>query len=68
MDKAHFQECAIDMLTGMFGEESVGKFVKSDKININVSDVEAVVNFVTLVRLSKVTCFNYYVVSRFHES
>lgn len=49
MDKTHFQECVLDMLSEMFGEDCVGKIVKADKLQINVNNIEATVNLITCV-------------------
>jgi len=49
VDKAHFQECVLDMLNEMYGEDSVGKLVKADKIQLDVNGVEATVNLNTCV-------------------
>ncbi|XP_067928794.1 cleavage and polyadenylation specificity factor subunit 3-like isoform X2 [Watersipora subatra] len=47
MDKSHFQECALDMLTEMFGEDCIGKLVKGDKVQLVVNDIQATVNINT---------------------
>lgn len=49
VDKTHFQECVLDMLSEMFGEDCVGKLVKGDKIQITVNEVEAIVNITSCV-------------------
>ena len=52
VDKTHFQECVLDMLGEMFGEDCVGKLVKSDKVQITVNGVEATVNMTSCVSIS----------------
>ena len=49
VDKTHFQECALDMLSEMFGEDCVGKLVKSDRVSLTVNDTEATLNLTTCV-------------------
>ncbi|XP_015903768.1 cleavage and polyadenylation specificity factor 73 [Parasteatoda tepidariorum] len=48
VDKMHFTECLMEMLAEMFGEESVSKIVRSDKLSVIVNDKCAVVNVRTL--------------------
>lgn len=48
VDRPHFQECILDMLTQMFGEESVGNRM-GDQITISVNNITATVNLNTMV-------------------
>lgn len=44
VDKTHYQECVLDMLSEMFGEDCIGKLVKSDRVQITVNGMEASLN------------------------
>ncbi|XP_069132461.1 cleavage and polyadenylation specificity factor subunit 3-like [Argopecten irradians] len=48
VDRGHITECLIEMFTDMFGTESVGKFIKGDKMTITIDDNTAIINIDTL--------------------
>ena len=44
IDRAHFQECLIEMLEEMFGGESVSKIVQNNRITVEVDQKVAVIH------------------------
>ncbi|XP_005109022.1 cleavage and polyadenylation specificity factor subunit 3 [Aplysia californica] len=48
IDRAHFQECLLEMLAEMFGSESTSKLVQRDRVTVTVDDKVAVVNIDSL--------------------
>lgn len=52
MDRMHFKECLIEMLQEMFGEDSVPKIFKGEKLFVTVDGKKAHVDLMTL----NVTC------------
>ncbi|KAL5006926.1 hypothetical protein ScPMuIL_015732 [Solemya velum] len=48
VDKSHIQECLLEMLTDMFGADSISKLIKGDKITVTVDDCQATVSLDTL--------------------
>ncbi|XP_054716076.1 cleavage and polyadenylation specificity factor 73-like [Uloborus diversus] len=48
MDKMHFTECLMEMLSEMFGEDSVSKIVRGKKVSVTVNGKKAVINVDTL--------------------
>ncbi|KAF4519085.1 hypothetical protein B566_EDAN001677 [Ephemera danica] len=52
MDRMHFKECLIEMLQEMFGEESVPKIFKGEKLYVSVDGKKANIDLVDL----NVTC------------
>uniref|UniRef100_A0ABD2WL54 Cleavage and polyadenylation specificity factor subunit 3 n=1 Tax=Trichogramma kaykai TaxID=54128 RepID=A0ABD2WL54_9HYME len=48
MDKMHFKECLIEMLQEMFGEDSVPKIFKGDKLYVTVDKKKAHIDLMTL--------------------
>ncbi|CAL4121651.1 unnamed protein product, partial [Meganyctiphanes norvegica] len=51
-DKMHFKECLIELLQEMFGEESVPKLFKGEKLYVTVNNVKANIDLATM----NVTC------------
>lgn len=49
MDRMHFKECLIEMLQEMFGEESVPKIFKGEKLYVTVDGKKANIDLVNLV-------------------
>ena len=49
MDLMHFKECLIEMLQEMFGEDSVPKIFKGEKLYVTVDGKKANVDFSKLV-------------------
>lgn len=49
MDRMHFKECLIEMLQEMFGEDSVPKIFKGEKLYVTVDGKKANIDFVKLV-------------------
>lgn len=52
LDRMHFKECAIEMLQEMFGEESVPKIFKGDKLHVTVDEKRADIDLLNM----KVKC------------
>ncbi|KYB26686.1 Cleavage and polyadenylation specificity factor 73-like Protein [Tribolium castaneum] len=52
VDRMHFKECLIEMLQDMFGEDSVPKMFKGEKLYVTVNDKKADIDLSTL----EVTC------------
>lgn len=50
MDLMHFKECLIEMLQEMFGEDSVPKIFKGEKLYVTVDGKKANIDFLKLVR------------------
>jgi len=48
IDRAHFQECLLEMLKEMFGEGSLNKLVQNNRVTLTVDGKEAVINIDTL--------------------
>ncbi|CAK1584124.1 unnamed protein product [Parnassius mnemosyne] len=48
LDRMHFKECAIEMLQEMFGEDSVPKMFKGDKLCVTVNDKKVDIDLLTL--------------------
>lgn len=44
VDKMHFTECLMEMLAEMFGEDSVSKIVRGEKLTVTVEGKSAVIN------------------------
>ena len=49
VDKAHFQECLLEMLGDMFGGQCISKLIKGGQISVTIDNKKAVVNLNTLV-------------------
>jgi cleavage and polyadenylation specificity factor subunit 3 len=49
MDRMHFKECLIEMLQEMFGEQSVPKIFKGEKLYVTVDGKKANIDLVDLV-------------------
>ena len=49
VDKSHIQECLLEMLTDMFGQECIGKMIRGNNISVTVDDNIALVNVDNLV-------------------
>lgn len=49
MDRMHFKECLIEMLQEMFGEESVPKIFKGEKLYVTVDGKKANIDLLKLV-------------------
>lgn len=47
----YFQECLIEMLQEMFGEDSVPKIFKGEKLYVTVDGKKANIDLLNLVRL-----------------
>jgi Pre-mRNA 3'-end-processing endonuclease polyadenylation factor C-term len=59
LDRMHFKECMIEMLQDMFGEDSVPKIFKGEKLHVTVDGKKADIDLESLVLfLTKV--FNFY--------
>lgn len=52
VDKMHFTECLMEMLVEMFGEDSVSKIVRGEKVTVSVGDKSVIIN----VRNNEVKC------------
>jgi len=50
MDRMHFKECLIEMLQDMFGEDSVPKIFKGEKLYVIVDGKKADIDLDALVR------------------
>ncbi|XP_050506835.1 cleavage and polyadenylation specificity factor 73 [Diabrotica virgifera virgifera] len=48
VDRMHFKECLIEMLQDMFGEDSVPKIFKGEKLYVTVNDKRADINLTNL--------------------
>lgn len=48
VDRMHFTECLMETLAGMFGEDSVGKVVKGERMMVTVNDHCAHINLRSL--------------------
>ena len=48
MDRMHFKECLIEMLQEMFGEESVPKIFKGEKLYVKVDNKTAHIDLISL--------------------
>ncbi|XP_025831653.1 cleavage and polyadenylation specificity factor 73 [Agrilus planipennis] len=55
VDRMHFKECLIEMLQDMFGEDSVPKMFKGEKLYVTVNDKRADIDLTNLV------CYSYVV-------
>lgn len=49
VDRMHFKECLIEMLQDMFGEDSVPKIFKGEKLFVTVNNNKADIDLVNLV-------------------
>ncbi|KAL0274621.1 UNVERIFIED_CONTAM: hypothetical protein PYX00_002710 [Menopon gallinae] len=49
MDRMHFKECLIEMLQEMFGEESVPKIFKGEKLYVTVDGKKANIDLINLI-------------------
>lgn len=49
VDRSHFQECVIDMMKEMFGQDSTGKLIKNNNLTVTVDETVAVINLETQV-------------------
>lgn len=49
VDRMHFKECLIEMLQDMFGEDSVPKMFKGEKLYVSVNDKRADIDLANLV-------------------
>lgn len=68
IDRMHFKECLIEMLQDMFGEDSVPKIFKGEKLYVTVNDKRADIDLTNLVSFIRVFCFdNYYDDFKFQE-
>ncbi|XP_046356647.1 cleavage and polyadenylation specificity factor subunit 3-like [Haliotis cracherodii] len=47
VDRSHFQECVIDMMKEMFGQDSTGKLIKNNNLTVTVDETVAVINLET---------------------
>ncbi|XP_026320654.1 cleavage and polyadenylation specificity factor 73 [Hyposmocoma kahamanoa] len=52
LDRMHFKECVIEMLQEMFGEDSVPKMFKGDKLHVTVDGKKADIDLLNM----EVTC------------
>ncbi|CAK1550272.1 unnamed protein product [Leptosia nina] len=48
LDRMHFKECVIEMLQEMFGEDSVPKIFKGEKLHVEVNDKRADIDLLAL--------------------
>ncbi|XP_064603783.1 cleavage and polyadenylation specificity factor subunit 3-like [Liolophura sinensis] len=44
VDKSHFRECLLEMLSEMFGTECISKVIKADKMTVTVNEKVATIN------------------------
>ena len=58
MDRMHFKECLIEMLQDMFGEDSVPKIFKGEKLYVTVDGKKANIDLLNLVCLPSRTVIN----------
>lgn len=49
LDRMHFKECLIEMLQDMFGEDSVPKIFKGEKLYVSVDGKKANIDLLNLV-------------------
>lgn len=49
LDRMHFKECIIEMLQDMFGEDSVPKIFKGEKLHVTVDGKKADIDLESLV-------------------
>jgi cleavage and polyadenylation specificity factor subunit 3 len=49
LDRMHFKECMIEMLQDMFGEDSVPKIFKGEKLHVTVDGKKADIDLESLV-------------------
>ena len=49
MDRAHFRECLREMLSEMFGTDTVTETIRGEKLDLVVSEKAITVDLVTLV-------------------
>lgn len=54
VDRMHFKECLIEMLQDMFGEDSVPKIFKGEKLYVTVNDKKADIDLSNLVITSTI--------------
>jgi len=47
-DKMHFKECLIELLQEMFGEESVPKLFKGEKLYVTINNIKANIDLATM--------------------
>lgn len=55
VDKSHFRECLLEMLSEMFGAECISKIIKADKMTVTVNEKVATINVDSLVSADR-TC------------
>jgi len=71
MDRMHFKECLIEMLQEMFGEDSVPKIFKGEKLYVTVDGKKAHIDLLNLDVTSKDETFQQIVqtaVTKLHQS
>lgn len=52
-DRMHFKECLVETLQDMFGEASVPKVMKDERLSVTVNEKQADIDLVSLVSLSQ---------------
>lgn len=57
LDRMHFKECIIEMLQDMFGEDSVPKIFKGEKLHVTVDGKKADIDLELLVLLTECCLF-----------
>lgn len=58
LDRMHFKECIIEMLQDMFGEDSVPKIFKGEKLHVTVDGKKADIDLELLVLLPECRLFD----------
>ena len=49
VDKSHFRECLLEMLSDMFGSNAVDPLIRNEKLNLSVDEKKISVDLSTLV-------------------
>lgn len=61
LDKAHFKECLLEMLSDMFGPNSVSPLIRGDKMTVTIDDHTAFIDLNSLVCVPSKTVHIYYI-------
>ena len=56
IDKTHFKECLIELLSEMFGQECVNPLIRGDKLSLEVDSKAIQIDLSTLVSSTPIRC------------
>ena len=56
VDRSHFQECLLELLSDMFGSECVNPMIRNNKMTMIIDDKTI---YIDLVKLVGICCFHW---------